>query len=326
VRRRVAGRARLLRVGLFACVVGFVVLNGIAWMQARAMTHYSPGSVRSPRIEDMTTLEKGWAIVAGVSVPRPSNSHTPANAGLAYETRRIDAGGGEQLEAWYVPAPEPARIVLMFPGYAESKESLLGAAAALHGLHYDTLPVDFRGEGGSSGQDTTLGVREGTDVAIAFRYARHVWPSRPVVLYGVSMGAAAVLRAGAWEGVTPDAVILESPFDRLVSTVGNRLHSMGLPAFPSAQLLVLWGSMQQGFDGFEHNPVDYARSVTRPALVLHGELDPRATPEQARAVFGSLGGPKEFVSFAGAAHESLVARDPALWKDKVAGFLGGIGR
>jgi alpha-beta hydrolase superfamily lysophospholipase len=315
-----------MRVGLLACVAAFLALNGIAWMQARAMTHYSPGGVRTPRIEDMTALEKGWAIIAGVNVPRPANSHTPANAGLAYETRRIDAGGGEQLEAWYVRAAEPAGMVLMFPGYAESKESLLGAAVALHGLHYDTLLLDFRGEGGSSGQDTTLGVREGTDVAVALRYAQRTWPGRPFVLYGVSMGAAAVLRAVAREGIAPDAVILESPFDTLVSTVGNRLHSMGLPAFPSAQLLVLWGSVQQGFDGFDHNPVDYARSVKCPALVLHGELDPRATPEQAQAVFGNLGGPKEFVSFAGAKHESLVARDPAFWKARVAGFVGGIGR
>src|SRR5918912_4044483 len=98
-------------------------------MQARAMTHYSQGGERTPRIEDMAALQRGWAVVTGVNVPRPRNEHTPADAGLDYQVRRIGipgpGGQGQELEAWYVPARQARAIVLMFPGYAESKESLL---------------------------------------------------------------------------------------------------------------------------------------------------------------------------------------------------------
>lgn len=311
-------RWRWLLLGLLAAVLG---LNAIAWMQAWAMTHYTPSGVRTAKPEALSLAERIGTIFTGVNVPRPHNEHTPADVGLNYETRTVPSGEGDTLEAWYVPADASRGIVLMFTGYAQSKDSLLPEAAALHNMGYDALMLDFRGAGGSSGSDTTLGVRESKDVATAVEYARKVWPGQRIVPYGVSLGAAAVLRSMAVGGVKPDAVILESPFDRLLSTVGNRFSSMGLPAFPASQLLVFWGSVQQGSNGFDNNPVDFARSVTCPALLLHGEQDPRVTVEQSHAIYDALAGYKEQVEVQGAGHESLVASAPELWKDSVAHFL-----
>jgi len=306
---------------LLALLVAVVALNGIAWMQAWAMTHYVSSGQRTPRPEDLSFAEKIGAIVTGVTVTRPANQHTPIDVGLRYETRTISVGDGGTLEIWYVPANGSRALVLMFPGYAESKESLLSQAATFHDLGYDTLLVDFRGAGGSSGSDTTLGVRESRDVASGVDYARAQWPDRRIVLYGVSMGAAAVLRAMAVEGVKPDAAILESPFDSLLSTVGNRFNATGLPSFPASQLLVFWGSVQQGSNGFANNPVDYARSLKCPSLLLHGQDDPRVTVQQNQAIYDALGGPKQQVEFQGAGHVSLIASSPQLWKDSVQSFL-----
>jgi alpha-beta hydrolase superfamily lysophospholipase len=316
-RRRIRPRKFLLA----SLLAAFIALNGVAWMQAWAMTHYAPAGQRTAAIEALSPPEKAWIVLTGVSNPRPQNSLTPRGVGLDYETRAIEVDGGGTLEGWYVPHADSPGIVLMFPGYAASKDSLLTSAAALHEMGYDTLLVDFRGVGGSSGQDTTLGVREGTDVARSVEYARRTWPGRPVVLYGVSMGSAASLRAIATEGLQPDAIILESPFNRLLSTVGNRFHAMGLPAFPASELLVFWGSVQQGSNGFNHNPVDYAKSVRCPALLMRGENDPRVTASEVTAITEQLGGPKRFVNFLNATHRLLSAADPALWKSQVAAFL-----
>jgi uncharacterized protein len=302
-------------------LAGMMAFNSVAWMQAWAMTHYLPAGERTPKPEALSLTQKVGAVLTGVRVTRPQNLHTPESVGLSYQVHHVSVGEGELLEAWFVRHPGARGIILMFPGYAESKESLLAPAVALHEMEYDVLLVDLRGAGGSSGQDTTLGVREAKDVAAATVYARSTWPGRPVVLYGVSMGGAAVLRAVAVEGVEPDGVILEGPFDRLLGTVRNRFHAMGLPAFPGAELLVLWGSVQQGSNGFAHNPVDYARSVQCPALLMHGALDPRVTPEEAAAIFDRLSGHKEFVSFPGAGHGSLFTAEPEVWKEQVRGFL-----
>jgi len=309
--------ARCLLLGL----AGFLALNAVAWRQAWVMTHYAPAGRPPPKIEALSLPEKARAVALGVTVPRPENRHTPRDLGLAYEVRRIGLPGGEALEAWVLPHPQPRGVALAFPGYASSKESLLAPAAALHDLAYTVVLVDFRGAGGSTGDDTTLGVREAADVAAAFADAQRAWPGRPSVLYGVSMGSAAILRAIATHGVRPSAVILESPFDRLLATTQNRFRAMGLPAFPAAQLLVLWGSVQQGSNGFAHNPVDYARAVDCPALLLHGEQDPRVTTAQATAIFERLGGEKQFARFPDAGHDLLIATAPQDWERHVAGFL-----
>jgi alpha-beta hydrolase superfamily lysophospholipase len=285
------------------------------------MTHYAAAGQPLPTIESMPWTKKLWVALTGVTVPRPQNVHTPHDLGLNYEVHIIAATSDEVLETWWVPHTEPRGIVVLFHSYASSKESLLAPTGAFFRLGMDVVLVDFRGSGGSSRTDTTLGVREAKDVALAVADVRKEWPDRRVVLYGVSMGSAAILRAIAVEGVQPDAIILESPYDRLLSATRNRFHAMGFPTFPAAELLVFWGGLQFGYNGFKHNPVEYAASVNCPALLLHGERDPRVTTEQATAVFQQLQGPKQMISFPEGGHELLITTEPNLWNDNVAQFL-----
>jgi alpha-beta hydrolase superfamily lysophospholipase len=143
-----------------------------------------------------------------------------------------------------------------------------------------------------------------------------------MILYGQSMGSAAILRAVAVHPIQPAALVLECPFDRMLATVENRFDAMGLPAFPSARLLVFWGGVQHRFNGFQHNPVEYAQHVKAPVLLLHGENDPRVTRAQAKAVFESFDGPKELELFPDVGHESYLAANGAKWKATVSQFLG----
>ena len=85
-------------------------------------------------------------------------------------------------------------------------------------------------------------------------------------------------------------------------------------------MLVFWGSVQQGMDGFSHNPVDYATHVECPVLLMHGELDSRVTMDELQAIFAQLPGEKEFVLFPTAAHESYLGVDPQRWKNSIVEF------
>src|SRR5205823_6308378 len=209
---------------------------------------------------------------------------TPAAAGLPFTTHTIPVADGT-LEAWHVPAESARGLVLLVHGRGASKDCLLREAAAFRAFGLDGLLVDCRGSGGSSGSECTIGVREGEDVAVAVAFARQRWPGRRLGLYGQSMGSAAILRAAAHHAVAADAVILECPFDRLLTTVEHRFGAMGVPAFPLARLLVFWGGVQNGFDAFAHDPVAYAASVKCPALLMHGAHDVRVRPEEAEAVY-----------------------------------------
>jgi hypothetical protein len=135
------------------------------------------------------------------------------------------------------------------------------------------------------------------------------------------MGAAAILKAVHSCGVQPDAIIVEAVFDRMLNTVRHRFEAMVVPSFPSAALLVFWGGRQAGFNGFEHNPVQYAASVNCPILFLHGTADPRAHIEEARRVFAAVPALKRFKEFPGLGHEAAAVRFPLEWKETVGQFL-----
>jgi hypothetical protein len=132
----------------------------------------------------------------------------------------------------------------MLPGYRLPKCTLLAEARALMEMGYGCLLVDFRGHGGSDGRITSLGYREALDVEAACGWARR--RGGPVLLYGSSMGVAAVLRAVALGLAAPDALLLESPFDRLLTTLRRRLRLLKLPAWPAAELILFWGGSSSG--------------------------------------------------------------------------------
>lgn len=309
---------------LTACAVlaiNLLLLNIVAYNHAYSMTHFCADGSRTPNPEALSFWEKAKVLFLGINIPRPINEKTPQDDGLTAETRRIASTKGVELEVWHIPHQQPRAIVLLAHGYAASKASLLREARAFHDMGCATCLVDFRGSGGSSGTQTTVGVDEADDVARVVEHLQSTSPQCPLILYGQSMGSVAILRAISQNGVRANAVIIESPFDRLLSTVENRFSAMGLPAFPGAPLLVFWGGVQQGFDGFSHNPVDYARNVECPVLILYGARDPRVSRDQIVSVYEALAGEKRLEHFAEAGHEPCINVDAEHWKRLVIQFL-----
>jgi alpha-beta hydrolase superfamily lysophospholipase len=211
--------------------------------------------------------------------------------------------------------------VILFHGYSGEKSQMIPEAKALLEMGVSVLLVDFRGSGESSESYTTIGIDEAADVAAAVSYARAYLPQRKLVLYGQSMGAAAILRAVHSCGVKPDAVISEAVFDTLLNTVRHRFEAMGVPSFPNAQLLLFWGGRQARFNGFKHNPVDYATEVQCPILFLHGSDDPLAHADEGRRVFAAVHGPKWYKEFPRVGHDSGIVAYPMQWREAVNQFL-----
>jgi pimeloyl-ACP methyl ester carboxylesterase len=305
-------------------LAGFAAVNLVAYRHARSMLVFAESGSKTPAAYKLSRGEKLLVLSKGVSFPHIVDKSTPEARGLPYSLARIPTRDSF-LEVWTIPAKQSRGSILMFHGYGASKDSLLNAAAPLHELGYDLVLVDFPGYGGSPGSMTTIGYREAESVKTVFDWKRRRTTGH-IVLYGVSMGAASVLRAVGVFGVSPDAVILESPFDRLSTTIGHRFTEMGLPAFPFTQLLLFWGGRLAGMDAFAHDPAVYARSVQCPTLLMSGTLDRYVYPDEARSVFSSLAGAKTLKMFEGLGHQDLSVGDPKEWKIEVAQFLGVVGR
>ena len=301
-------------------------LNLLAYRHAYTMTHFVRGGRPKatpddlPHPEGLSLWQKIGVLLGGVTMYRPENLVTPSALGLDYETITFPGEAGA-LEGWYAPHVDARGLALVFHGYGSCKGEMMAELKGFYDLGYACLLIDFPGSGGSDGDVTTVGWREAGDVARTVVYARQRWPEQRLIVFGQSMGAAAVLRAMAVQGVKADATVLECPYDTLLHTVEMRFHAMGLPGFPGAELLTFWGGVQLGFNTFALNPLDYARSATGPILMLHGGEDKRVSRPQLEAVYANLPCEKELHTFDGLGHESYAAARPEEWKECVGRFL-----
>ncbi len=314
---------RLLLRFMVAVVVIFAGANVLAYRHAHAMMNFVSTGARTTRPEGLSFGTKAKLLFTGVNVPRPNGEQNPLS--LASDARYVSIVGENNinLAAWYCNRGQDTPLVILFHGYTSEKSDLLPEAKELLELGKSVLLVDFRGSGGSSESYTTIGVCEGADVATAVDYANKNFSHSTTILFGKSMGAAAILRAVYEETIDPDGIILEAVFDSMLSTVCNRFDIMGAPSFPAARLLVFWGGMQFGFNGFDNNPVEYASSLKCPVLFMHGANDPRAKLAEGRSVYDAVpGNRKWFKEFEKAKHQSYIATYPEQWRTAVWEFMG----
>jgi uncharacterized protein len=293
------------RLCQFIAIV-FLLFNLLSFFGAYTLTHFKTSG--------------SW----GLGFTKPIGTKLPTDLELQYNAQRISIDANEWLDTWFIPVQTstPKGTILLFPGHKGSKsQQLLAPARIFYDLGYDTLLVDFRGVGGSSGNTTTLGMREAEDVVASWNYARKTKLQPPLILYGVSMGSAAVMKAIARNDIMPDATIVELPFATLVDAVRNRLKAIGLPSFPFAELVVFWGSIQHKSNGFVHNPVDYASKIQCPTLIMQGKLDRWITTAEIDRIWQNLKGFKQLKIFPKAGHDLLVTVDREYWQQSVSSFL-----
>lgn len=315
-------RTRWRRWGRWLTLAAVLLLaaNVVAFNHAWRFTHFSaePGA-HTPNPEQLSTWEKLGVLVMGIKNPKPRNSQEPK---FFFQEVSISSPNG-RLSSWYSPVEEAKGTVALFHGYAADKSKLLTEATYFRQLGYSVLLTDFAGNGASEGYRTTVGYREADDVAAVVGWLRERQPEARLVLYGVSMGAVAILRAEAELGVRADANILECPYGSMLQTVQNRFRAMGLPSFPMANLLVFWGGVQNNFWAHGLSAEAYAKRVKTPTLLLWGTADARVTQAETDAIYAALAGPKQRRDFPGSGHEPYWRKHKAAWQSVIWDFLAG---
>jgi fermentation-respiration switch protein FrsA (DUF1100 family) len=228
--------------------------------------------------------------------PDPNDGKTPISYGMQFKWVEFRATDGVLLKGWYIPASSEARGTIVYcHGLNRTRIEMLPMAAFGHQLGYDGLLFDFRHQGTSGGDMTTLGYRERFDVIGAVHFAlEQQQAARPVVVWGVSMGAAAALMAAA---ESPDivAVISDSSFLSLKHTVEHHWKLFfHLPSFPIADevlYLIAWRG------DFHASDFDLVKAVTRignrPILFVALQGDRRMPPSIARTLYDHAASPQK---------------------------------
>ena len=304
------------RLGWITLIV-FILLNVVACFHAYKFTHFSNNPGAKTRAGDLSFGQKVKALLFGINNPRPVNNSAPSRI---FET--IILQSNKKIECWFIKADSSRGSVILFHGYGGEKSSMLDKADEFLDLGYSTLLVDFMGAGGSEGNQTTIGFKEAEEVKSCYDY---LWAKgeKKIFLFGTSLGAAAILKSIHDYPIDPAGIIIECPFGSLYQTTTGRFRALNVPSFPLAGLLVFWGGVQNGFWGFSFRPVEYAKSVKCPVLLLYGERDERVTRKEIDGIFDNLQGSKKLKTFPLAGHENYLKNYRDEWAKEIDLFLTG---
>ncbi len=295
--------------------------------QAYNFTHFYTGVAKPKKPEEMSTKEKLSAVFLGIKYPRAivvDSLHIP------HQIIHLKTEDGLILEAWEnVAVTDSSGIakfgtkgtVILFHGHGNCKSGIIKEAEAFYNFGYNVLMVDFRNHGNSEGDVCTIGYLESKDVKAAYDYVI-AKGEKNIVFYGISLGAAAVMKSIYDYNIKPTKIILEMPFGSLYDAVKGRLRTFHLPVEPMSSLLTFWGGMEQRFWAFNHNPWDYASKINCPVLLQWGMNDLRVTEEETNHIFKNLASHrKEFIKYVHCGHESLCKKENLKWIKTVEDFL-----
>ncbi len=309
-------KRKIQRFSIWLLAVGFVFANVLAIIHSYRFTHFEEPTIGT-KINNGASSVAWKSLFTGVQNPRPINSKTPT---VPFETVVLQSN--RKIECWYVKQANAIGTIILFHGYAAEKSSLLDHAEIFRQFGYNTLLVDFMGSGNSEGNQTTIGFSEAMQVRTAFEYVQKQGEQN-IYLFGISMGAVAIMKALADDPLQVNGIIIECPFGTMYQTVEARFRLMKLPSFPFASMIVFWGGVQNGFWAFGHNPVAYASKINCPTLLLYGAQDNRVSREETKAIFANLAGKKFLKMYPEAGHESYLLKYRDTWTDDVRIFLEG---
>ncbi len=233
---------------------------------------------------------------------------------------------GLRLHAFYLPAENAKRFVLLSHGYKGSGFGDFAAIARfLHENNCNLLFIDQRCCGASQGEYITFGAMEQYDVQNwAYYIARRNKKKLPVYIYGESMGAAAVLMASGHKlpqevrGLIADCGF-RSMKGQVQDMAANWFHLkwVGLLLFR----LNLFCRLLAGFRMKDADTTRAMETNKRPVLFFHGLEDTYVDEKNTRYNYAICQAPKEIFIIPEARHRCSAYVAPELYREKLLSFF-----
>ena len=234
---------------------------------------------------------------------------TPATFSVPYEDVTFESGDGVKLSGWWVPSPSARGTVVLVHGLNRSRIEMVRKVPFLQAQGWNALLFDLRHHGKSEGTVSSFGELEQRDVRAASAFARGRAPG-PVVLWGVSLGAASATLAAAGDP-TVAGLVCDSTFRSLRDTVrhhvelarSSRWFLRLVPGGLFARLAEFWIGQRAGIDpGNVDVAAAAARLNGRPVLFVANAGDRRMPPDIATELQKVAGPRAELLVVPGNSH------------------------
>lgn len=200
--------------------------------------------------------------------------------------------------------PQAKGILIACHGYRSNGVRDFAAACEFYaGYHMSILLIDQRASGKSDGKYITFGVRERVDARGWCALMGSRFPNLPILLAGISMGAAAVLMAAEDLPEAVTALLADcgytSPKEELRYVAR---HYVG----PGASILLpgidLWCRILGGFGLGQCSGEEALSKNSRPVLFIHGQADELVPHDHSIKNRAACKGPTTLFSVPGADH------------------------
>ena len=215
----------------------------------------------------------------GLLFPRPSPSYSEEETTLF-----INTPSGERIACLYLKNQEANGTTILFShGNGEDIGYASDYLEVLHGIGISVFAYDYPGYGQSSGKPTEKGCHEAAQAAYYYLVNEEKVSPDKIILHGRSLGSAPSCKLASESEV--GGLILESPF---VSAFRVMTNVTILP-----------------WDKFKN--IDFAKKVSCPSLVIHGEMDEVVPFWHGQRIFDALPEPKTFKPFPKGGHNDVAA-------------------
>ncbi|MCH7506280.1 MAG: alpha/beta hydrolase [Proteobacteria bacterium] len=215
------------------------------------------------------------------NLPGRALTASPRDIGLKYEDVYLTTLDDEHLHGWYVPATISRGVIVFFHGNAGNISHRLDSIGIFHQLGLDTLIIDYRGYGQSTGKTTEQGTYLDAQAAWSYLVDERGIAADQIIIFGRSLGGA----VGAWLGAqhTPAAVIIESSFSSGVD-MARRLY----PFLPVRMITRL-----------RYPVAEYASHLDCPVLVVHSRDDEIIPFAMGQSIYAAVKQRKSFLELRG---------------------------
>lgn len=216
------------------------------------------------------------------------------------------------------------RWVICVHGYVECGKDLEYQAEKFYEKGFRVLLPDNRGHGKSQGSYVGMGWHDRLDILKWIRFLIERDPECRILLYGVSMGGAAVMMTAGEKLPANVELIIEdcgytSAADEFAYEARYLFH---LPYFPVVSAASLLCRKRAGYSFREASAVSQLKKADRPMLFIHGTRDRFVPFSMLEKVYQAAACPKEKLAVDGAAHAESCRVNPQLYWNTVFDFIG----
>ncbi len=247
---------------------------------------------------------------------------------IPFEQVYIQSRDGLRLAARYYHFHDNAPVQIQFHGYrGNAVREYSGGNVMAQELGYNSLVVDERAHGKSQGHTISFGVLERYDCLDWVEYVQQRFGQEtPIILSGVSMGAATVLMASELD--LPEnvvAITADCPYSAPGKIIRKVCRDIGLPGWLLYPFVALGAWAFGGFRIWDSSPVKAVQNTKIPIQLIHGEDDRFVPCEMSREIYQACAGPKRLITFPEAGHGLSYLVDTPKYHEAFKSFMAACG-